>query len=217
MYIIEGNIGAGKSTFLKIIEQYIPEVAVLFEPVNRWDQHEAGMSLLRGFYTNPTRWAYTLETYAMVCRIRDHLKDLDDVKKISVMERSIFSGYYCFAKNSYMSGFMSEIEWSVYQQWFSFLITHKIPMPKGFIYLRTAPEVAHERIIKRSRSSEDTISLDYLKDLHERHEEFLMKRDVTPELAQVPVLVLDAHVNFESDSTIQQELIERVREFIRLT
>jgi len=33
MYIVEGNIGAGKSTFLKLLSQHVPQVTVVQEPV----------------------------------------------------------------------------------------------------------------------------------------------------------------------------------------
>ena len=62
MYIVEGNIGAGKSTFLQLIDTHMPDVSVALEPVNNWQNQIYGQSLLTNFYKNPKPWAYTLET-----------------------------------------------------------------------------------------------------------------------------------------------------------
>ena len=73
MFIVEGNIGAGKSTFLSLAQQYMQDVSIALEPLQNWQQEVAGSSLLQQFYQEPERWAYTLETYAMACRVLDHL------------------------------------------------------------------------------------------------------------------------------------------------
>ena len=45
----------------------------------------------------------------------------------------------------------------------------------GVIYIQCPPEVCVERIKKRSREGEDTIPLDYLEKIHNKHEEWLNK------------------------------------------
>ncbi len=42
------------------------------------------------------------------------------------------------------------------------------------MYLRTKPEVAYERIQQRSRHEENKIPFQYIKDLHELHEDWLV-------------------------------------------
>src|SRR3990167_9436119 len=159
MFIIEGNIGAGKSSLLKIIKEKLPHLEVVFEPVNQWHSGKNGQSLLTDFYKTPERWAYTLETFAMVCRVKEYIKESSNEKIKKIMERSIFSGHYCFAKNDYINGFMNDIEWETYQAWFVFLTSNKVSIPDGFIYLKVEPKVALERIAKRNRSGENNISI----------------------------------------------------------
>eukprot|EP00981_Chlorochromonas_danica_P014551 scaffold8249_cov175-Ochromonas_danica.AAC.1 len=43
------------------------------------------------------------------------------------------------------------------------------------IYVRTDPEICHQRIAKRSRSGEEGIPLPYLKECHKYHESMLNK------------------------------------------
>jgi deoxyadenosine/deoxycytidine kinase len=217
MYILEGNIGAGKSTFLRLIQNQLLDVAVGYEPLADWQKQVFGQSLLTNFYADPSRWAYAMETFAMLSRAREHIKDQEFLEN-RIIERSIYSGHYCFALNSYRNGYMLPLEWNMYNAWFNFLIPGKCRPPQGFIYLRVNPEIAHERIKKRSREGESLIPLSYLEQLHECHEDFLLKKkEILPELKTVPVLTLDCNQDFESDKDSFERLAKDVQTFLHET
>lgn len=216
MYIIEGTIGAGKSTLLKLLANAMPEITVSFEPLHQWQSEGSGTSLLTHFYQDPHRWAYTMETATMLSRVREHRYDQirPDTGQLLV-ERSIYSGHYCFALNSYQSGFMTDLEWRLYESLFTFLIPGRCLPPQGFIYLRVSPQVAHQRIAKRKRDGE-TISLAYLHDIAGRHDQFLLERmAILPELRTVPTLVLDGDVDFEYDAAALEEYVQKIRAFMQ--
>lgn len=218
MYILEGNIGAGKSTFLKLMQKKVSEGAVGYEPLADWQKQVMGESLLSNFYAEPHRWGYAMETFAMLSRVREHLKDQEVAQLHRLIERSIYSGHYCFALNSYRNGFMLPLEWNMYNSWFNFLIPGKCKPPRGFIYLRVNPETAYQRIQKRSRDGESLIPLLYLQQLHQCHEDFLIhKKEILPELASVPVLVLDCNSDFESDEACFEDLFNQVQTFMNTT
>ena len=86
------------------------------------------------------------------------------------------SARYAFVENLFNSGLMQESEYLVISEWFNFLVT--CPQLNfhvdQIIYLRTNPEVVFERIKNRNRSEENTIPLQYLKELHDLHEEWLV-------------------------------------------
>ena len=215
MYIVEGTIGVGKSTFLKLMGQALSELTIVYEPLQNWQSQGEGESLLSNFYTDPKRWAYTMETLIMMSRVQEHIKEQDKSLGIKFMERSIYSGHYCFTYNSYLQGFLSKLEWEIYLAWFAFLIPAKCRIPDGFIYLRVDPKIAHDRIKKRNRFGEETISLAYLEQLDARHTEFLLdKKNVLPALAEVPVLILDCNKDFEENSEQFLEHKEKVKQFI---
>lgn len=200
MYIVEGNIGAGKSTFLKLIGNQLPNISVGLEPLNNWHNENSGQSLLQQFYTNPQRWAFTLETLAMMSRVKEHILEQQHTSSLRIVERSIYSGYYCFAQNSYDSGFLTAIEWNIYKDWFNFLTKNNCDKPHGFIYLKVDPAVAFERTKKRNRSAESSLTLDYLKDIDKLHDSFLIeKKGIDEKLMNVPVLVLDCNDEFEEN------------------
>lgn len=212
MYIIEGTIGAGKSTFLKLLKQHIPHITVQFEPIDNWQSHENNQSLLANFYQDSNRWAYTFETFTLLSRIQEQ-KSLSKTAFLFV-ERSIYSGHSVFARNSYETGFMTTLEWNLYNQWFRFLTSDLTP-PHGFIYLQVNPEVAYERMKKRNRSAESTLPLEYLYQIDRQHTKFLcQKTDLLPNLYDVPVLILDCNQEFELDSIHFSEQCARVQTFI---
>ena len=129
----------------------------------------------------------------MFTRVRDHLFHQKDKNLAKVMERSIYSGHYCFAMNGYEHGFFSELEWNVYMKWVDLIIYQQCRAPLGFIYLRAEPEVCHRRVRVRDRKGEETVSLEYVSQIHNWHEKFLIdKTTIAPHLKDIPVLVLDA-------------------------
>ncbi len=214
MYILEGNIGAGKSTFLKLLAQNISAISVGFEPLHNWQSKVHGQSLLSNFYEKPQRWAYSLETFAMICRVYEHLKDQEYEHDI-IIERSIYSGHYVFAVNGYEQGFMSDIEWHMYNQWFNALVSTHCKKPQGFIYLRVDPAIAYKRIKKRNRLAEKKITLAYLKQIHACHEKFLREKvGILSELTSVPVLILDCNEDFENDERVLQSHLDLVKDFV---
>lgn len=215
MYILEGNIGVGKSTFLGLIKRYCKGLAVVPEPVESWATQATGQSLLGNFYKDPYRWAYTLETLAMICRVQDHLREQADPNPNRIMERSVYSGHYCFAANGYESGYLQSHEWEVYLKWVDFLVHQQCHSPLGFIYLQADPEVCFERMRKRNRQGEESLSIDYMIKLGAWHEKFLVhKTDVSENIKKVPVLVLDCNEDFIESEEKTMEYVKKVENFV---
>lgn len=242
MFIIEGNIGAGKSTFLKLAGQELNNVTIDLEPVDCWQQQLFGQSLLGHFYTDPKRWAYTMETFTLMVRMADNIRRITSLRDYQLthtnnqahnqannsdallnnllVERSIYSGRYCFASNSHASGFMSDLEWGLYTQMFDFLTSKQhnplYEIPTGFVYLKTSPEVAYQRTNQRKRAGESGIPVDYLSEISRKHDEFLLAKINLPAALQaVPVLVLDADTDFETNPAALQVMLDQLQIFIK--
>jgi deoxyadenosine/deoxycytidine kinase len=216
-FIVEGNIGAGKSTFLKIINDYL-HVQVVPEPHEKW-QHVGGSSenILEKFYSDTSRWAYTFQSYAFVTRVVAQAEyAAKNPYAVQVLERSVYSDRYCFAKNCFELGSMTALEWQLYKEWFSWLVETYTVAPAGFIYLRTDPHVAYDRIIKRSRAEESAVPLSYIQKVHEKHEEWLVhKVGISETLRDTPVLILDCNKEFEHDKQEQERHIDAIINFIQ--
>ncbi len=216
MFILEGNTGVGKSTFLRLMQQYAPGVDVIQEPVdNSWGLQMHGNSLLGNFYENPHRWAYTMETFTMMTRVREHVHHQHHAKPYSLMERSVYSGHYCFAKNGHAQGFFSLAEWGVYLRWVEFMLLETCKPPRGFVYLQASPEACFSRLRERARHGEESVKLQYMEQLHDWHEKFLITKDgIDERIAQVPVLVLDVSKDLRNDQSLAMEYVARVQRFM---
>ena len=213
---LEGNIGAGKSTFLEILAKHLPIKAV-FEPTDKWQHITDGDNLLELFYKDTKRWAYTFQSYAFISRIKTQLDSLkaSGIGVPQVVERSVYCDRFCFAKNCYESGTMSRLEWEIYQEWFSWLVDHYAVRPTGLIYMRTSPNKCFERLKKRSRSEEAGIPIEYLQTLHNKHEDWLVEgKEIPDNLQNIPVLKLSCDKEFENDAQYCEQLITQVRDFI---
>lgn len=217
-FIVEGNIGAGKSTFLRLIHEQVATQAV-FEPHEKWQHVTENGNLLEKFYNDTQRWAYTFQSYAFITRImaqQEHAKR--NIYATQVLERSVYSDRYCFAKNCFELGVMNALEWKLYQETFEWLVENYTTRPAGFIYLKTDPEICYQRLVKRSRAEEVGVSREYLQMLHDKHEAWLIeKAGIAEYLKDVPVLVLDCDKDFESDAQERDAHIAKVREFIGQT
>ncbi len=218
MYILEGNIGVGKTTFLKLLPRYYSGLELIPEPRETWSRLVYGQSLLSNFYHNPRRWAYTIETVTMICRFQDHLREQKKDGINRLLERSIYSGYYCFAKNGYDNGFLSELEWKLYTQWADFLLHKNCTPPLGFIYLKARPEICFERVQKRGLATERELSLEYLKQLDRLHDNFLQhKKEINDTLKKIPVLTIDCDQDFLENEELMAEHARKLQLFLQDT
>lgn len=79
-----------------------------------------------------------------------------------------------FVRAVHEANWMNEMEISIYDSWFDPVVS-TLPglIPDGFIYLRASPDTCHKRMMLRKREEEGGVSLEYLRDLHEKHESWL--------------------------------------------
>jgi len=209
---VEGNIGAGKSTFLKILKKHFGEdsIEVLPEPVERWTNCR-GQNMLEAFYKNPERYAYTFQSFAFITRLMEQQKP--QTKPIRILERSGYSDR-CFAENAYKSGLMNEVEWAAYLEWWSFFAKSLPGGPSGILYLWTEPETCHTRMSIRSRNEEKGVPIDYLKQLHEKHEMWLPKGQNIDSSGKLKVAHINANEDFEHNFDAQTKMADQVIDLI---
>jgi deoxyadenosine/deoxycytidine kinase len=174
MILLEGNIGAGKSTMGRILK-----ASGLFdfieEPVEAWQEGFAA-NLLDAFYSDMKRWAFTFQITAFVTRAKtwQEVLALTDHSRV-VLERSIFTDRYVFATNSHRLGGMTDAEWQVYCGLWDFLATNYCVEPECILYYRTPAELCVERMKARGRSEESGVSLEYLLQLEALHDQWLLE------------------------------------------
>ncbi|XP_043255212.1 deoxynucleoside kinase isoform X2 [Colletes gigas] len=215
---IEGNIGSGKTTFISHFKK-LNNTTVLQEPVELW-QDVGGTNLLELLYTEPARYSFLFQSYVQLTMLQLHTYKTPFPYKI--MERSVYSGM-CFVEHMKRTKMMSNVEVMVLQDWYdwciknanietdligntylcfrgtdakycSVLLTNYYLYLKT-VYLRTSPEIVHQRMKKRARKEETAVSLEYLKQIHSIHDEWLYHKTLFN--VSAPVLVLDGNKNLE--------------------
>ncbi|KAG4074570.1 hypothetical protein HA402_009704 [Bradysia odoriphaga] len=84
---VEGNIGAGKSTFLEYCDTR-PECVTFAEPVDKW-RNLNGVNVLSEFYSDRQRWGLPFQLYAGMTLLDHYSKPT--WKTLKIVERSIHS------------------------------------------------------------------------------------------------------------------------------
>ena len=112
---------------------------------------------------------------------------------------------------------MNALEWKLYQEWFTWLVDTYMAKPSGFIYLQTDPIICYKRLLKRNRQEEAGVSLEYLQQLHDKHEQWLIhKTNVAASIKEAPVLVIPCDDDFESDRAIQKAHMSKIIDFLEV-
>ncbi|XP_008851079.1 deoxyguanosine kinase, mitochondrial isoform X2 [Nannospalax galili] len=234
---VEGNIAVGKSTFVKLLKKTYPEWHVAAEPVAAWQDIQAAGTqkadttqslgnLLDMMYREPARWSYTFQTFSFLSRLKVQLEPfperlLQAEKPVQILERSVYSDRYIFAKNLFENGSLSDIEWHIYQDWHSFFLqafASRLSL-HGFIYLQASPQICLKRLYQRAREEEKGIELAYLQQLHGQHEDWFIHKTTKlhcETLQHTPVLVLDVNGDFSEEDTKQEELMRKVDKSLAL-
>lgn len=179
---IEGNIGAGKSVFAESLCELLQcqgfKTIHFKEPVEEWINLN-GENLLKLFYDDSQRWAFTFQVNALVNirRMETAAIRYSQENYIVVMERSSFSVEQIFCE--YLSKHVFHpVEDSIFE-------TIKSSVPQSLekyehhwiIYLKTDPDTCMKRIFTRARTEEiGKIDLKYIQELHIIHENALCVR-----------------------------------------
>jgi deoxyadenosine/deoxycytidine kinase len=169
---IEGNIGAGKSSLLRHLDDDEPPVDVLCEPVEGWACH------LNGLYASstPEAWRLPMQALAMCTRAETIVHSIEvsassDAGKPLVVERSrISANIFAYATLEGPDAAAFETLSNRYDCALADAFDSNGAYEAATVYLQTSPETCAERIRTRSRRAEDRISPEYLRTIHDQHE-----------------------------------------------
>ena len=189
---IEGNIAAGKTRLMNQISKRCPWVECLREPIEAWENVK-GYSLLQALYNDPGANKALIQSSFL--HSLHHLYGAPTRSRIRIIERSLHTSRFIFMDLMRDLGDISPSEHAFLVQQYEDLITGQNSVAAHvdlIIYIRTAPEVAYMRMRTRGRACEQNISLDYLKRVHSKYEEWLGFRR---NMANTLVLVVDDHLD----------------------
>ncbi len=185
--VIEGNIGAGKTSLCQKIAKQRNAKLIL--------EQFADNPFLPKFYKNPERYSFTLELSFLADRYNQLKKHLDNFDLFSEL---IIADYFFMKSLIFSSSTLQEDEYRLYRQLFD-IIYGSLPKPDLYVYLHKSVDNLIENIKTRGREYEQNISFDYLKSIENGYFKFFKQQK------DLKILVVDTNfldfVNNEGDYT----------------
>lgn len=156
MYVIDGNIGSGKSSVLKILEK---NFTCFPEPVKEW-------TMFGKFYENPELYGFPFQYQILLSQI----KQLDMIntfgnEAVCFMERCPWTSYNIFLDMLCKKKILDSEEIKVFNKLYSKL-SYNI---QKLFFLDVEPQLCFNRMVNRDRYEERIISLEYLKDVNNNY------------------------------------------------
>lgn len=155
--VIEGNIGAGKTTLAtKISEQFNARLIL---------EHFADNPFLPKFYDDPEKYSFPLELSFLASRykqLKEELVPQDLFRAFTVAD------YYFMKSLVFAASTLNEDEYNLYRQIF-YIIYGSLPKPDMFVYLHLSPDRLLQNIEKRGRNYEKSITRDYLQKIQDSY------------------------------------------------
>lgn len=206
---IEGNIGAGKSTFVHMLREAFAgreDVTFLQEPVEEWEKVTDGNgdTILAKFYRDPRSYSFPFQMLAFITRVsmlRAAIRA--NPHGVIITERCLDADRRIFATMLRDAELMEPPLFEIYRRCSAEFDDLWRTRRHLRIYLRASPEKCLARVQRRRRAGE-VLDLAYLTRCHQYHDAWLVGED--------GVLVLDADVDREAVVREYGEWVERVRQ-----
>jgi deoxyadenosine/deoxycytidine kinase len=155
--VIEGNIGAGKTTLATRISEQFNARLIL--------EHFADNPFLPKFYQDPEKYSFPLELSFLASRykqLREELVSQDLFKSFTVAD------YYFMKSLVFAASTLKGDEYNLYRQIF-YIIYGSLPKPDLFVYLHLNPDKLLQNIEKRGRNYEKSITKEYLQKIQDSY------------------------------------------------
>lgn len=155
--VIEGNIGAGKTTLASKIAVEFNARLIL--------ERFADNPFLPKFYDDPEKFSFPLELSFLADRYRQ-LKD--EFGTQDLFKSFTVSDYYFMKSLVFAATTLKGDEYNLYRQIF-YIIYSSLPKPDIFVYLHLSTDRLLDNIAKRGRPFEKSISKDYLEKIQDSY------------------------------------------------
>jgi deoxyguanosine kinase len=171
--VIEGNIGAGKTTLAtKISKDYNAKLIL---------EQFADNPFLPKFYADADRYSFPLELSFLADRYNQFKKE---IIQHDLFRHMAVADYY-FTKSAIFAGItLQKDEYRLFKQLFD-ITFESLPKPDLYVYLHLDVQNLLKNIRKRGRDYEQNINPDYLATIQKGYFEYLKH------ITQFPVVIID--------------------------
>ncbi len=195
--VIEGNIGAGKTTLATRISEEFNARLIL--------ECFADNPFLPKFYKDPEKYSFPLELSFLASRykqLKEELVPQDLFRAFTVAD------YYFMKSLVFASSTLSGDEYNLYRQIF-YIIYGSLPKPDIFVYLHLSTDRLLQNIEKRGRNYEKSITREYLQKIQDSYFTFFRQnpdnRYLVIDIENIDFVANNDHYNKLIDAIFRNE------------
>lgn len=191
--VIEGNIGAGKTTLAtRLAEEYNAKLIL---------EQFADNPFLPKFYRDQERYSFPLELSFLADRYNQIKKQ---VLNLDLFYSFLIADYY-FAKSSiFAQNTLKDDEYRLFRQIFD-IVFESMPKPDLYVYLHANTDKLLKNIAKRGRDYEQSINPDYLEKIKQGYFVFFKQ------INSFPILIIDTNnIDFVSNPDHYEQLKDAI-------
>jgi deoxyguanosine kinase len=191
--VIEGNIGAGKTTLAtRIAEQFNARLIL---------EQFADNPFLPKFYQDPGKYSFPLELSFLASRykqLNDELGSRDIFRTFTIAD------YYFMKSLVFAASTLNGDEYNLYRQIF-YIIYGSLPKPDIYVYLHINPDRLLKNIRNRGREYEKSITERYLRKIQDGYFTFFRQN------TGIRYLVIDINeMDFVADENHYLKIINTI-------
>ena len=188
-----GGIAAGKTTFATLMQNHgLYAILENFQTNPFW----------KPFYTNPGKYIFETE----ITFLLQHYHDI----KISLEKKTDFiCDFSLFIDLAYAQIGLEKKRLRIFKDALHELI-HEVGVPFAIVHLRCDPEIQHERIMRRGRSVENSVTVDFLRLLDEKIDENLLSLS-----DDIKIISVDSgKYDFVNDDEFKEKIVKEIKSLV---
>ena len=187
--VVEGNIGAGKTTLSGMFAKEFNAKLVL--------EQFAENPFLPKFYENQERYSFPLELSFLADRYKQIKKE---ILNLDLFYSFLISDYYFSKTAIFAQNTLQGDEYHLFRQIFD-MVSESMPKPDLYVYLHADVSRLLKNIGQRGRDYERNIQGDYLQKIEKGYFNFLKQK------LAFPVLIIDINnIDFVENADDYQQL-----------
>ena len=190
--VIEGVIGAGKTSLARMLSERLAAQLVLEEVEEN--------PFLKDFYRERARFAFQTQMHFLFSRYQQQR----DLKQTDLFSEKLVADYLFQKDRIFASLNIVNREWALYERLVGWL-EMDVVKPDIVVYLQANPEVLMERISRRNRPFERDMEKDYIARLSDAYNHYFFHYTDTP------LLVVNTNtIDFVNQPDDYEDLVKRI-------
>lgn len=192
--VIEGNIGAGKTSLVNLLAEKYSGRKVL--------EGFSENPFLPKFYEDPARYAFAVE----MSFLSDRYHQLNnELRQQNLFNQYTFSDYSLSKSLIFARANLEKDEFDLFQNMYQVMMSN-LPKADLLVYLHRDVSELQENISKRGREYEQNISSDYLSKIQDSYFQFLKQQ-------RQKMLILNVNgLDFVSDSEVFEKICDVINQ-----